>query len=75
MYQQTLSIKSQLDELRKALKSNNNLELTQRALEAGEVSVIDFFNEVTFLYEITDKVFDLELQYARRYAELHRFEL
>jgi len=75
LYQQTLSIKSQLDELRKALKSNNNLELTQRALEAGEVSVIDFFNEVTFLYEITDKVFDLELQYARRYAELHRFEL
>ena len=75
LYQQTLSIKSQLDELQKALKSNNNLELTQRALEAGEVSVIDFFNEVTFLYEITDKVFELELQYAKRYAELHRFEL
>ena len=75
LYQQTLSIKSQLDELQKALTSNNNLELIQRALEAGEVSVIDFFNEVTFLYEIIDKVFELELQYAKRYAELHRFEL
>jgi len=75
LYQQTLSIKSQLDELQKALKSNNNLELTQRALEAGEVSVIDFFNEVTFLYEITDKVYDLELKYAKCYAELYRFEL
>jgi outer membrane protein TolC len=75
LYQQTVSTKSQLDELQKALKSNNNLNLTQRALEAGQVSVIDFCNEVAFLYEINDKVFDLELQYAKRYAELHRFEL
>jgi outer membrane protein TolC len=75
LYQQALSTKMQLDELQKALASNNNLELTQRALEAGEVSVIDFFNEVTFLYEITDKVYNLELQYAKCYAELHRFEL
>ncbi len=75
LYQQALSTKMQLDELQKALASYNNLELTQRALEAGEVSVIDFFNEVTFLYEITDKVYDLELKYAKCYAELYRFEL
>jgi outer membrane protein TolC len=75
LYQQTLSIKSQLDELQKALTSNNNLELTQRALEAGEVSVIDFFNEITFLYGITDRVMELELEYAKSYTELHRFEL
>ncbi len=75
LYQQTLSTKSQLDELRLALVGFSNLALLQRALEAGQVSVIDFFNEVTFLYGITDKVLELELEYAQRYAELHRFEL
>ncbi|MDX9847685.1 MAG: TolC family protein [Tenuifilaceae bacterium] len=75
LYQQTVSTRSQLDELQKALTSNNNLELTRRALEAGEISVIDFFNEVTFLYGLTDRVMELELEYAKLYSELHRFEL
>lgn len=75
LYQQTVSTKAQLDELQKALTSNNNLELTRRALETGEISVIDFFNEVTFLYGLTDRVMELELEYAKLYSELHRFEL
>lgn len=75
LYLETTSTKSQLDELRQALVGFSNLALLQRALEAGQVSVIDFFNEVTFLYGITDRVMELELEYAKLYAELHRFEL
>lgn len=75
LYLETISTKSQLDELRQALVGFSNLALLQRALEVGQVSVIDFFNEVTFLYGITDRVMELELEYAKLYAELHRFEL
>ena len=74
-YLETLSLKSQLGELQEALKGFNNLQLLQKALEAGQVSTIEFFNEVTFLYDITDKVLALELDYAKSHAMLHKFEL
>lgn len=74
-YLETLSLKLQLGELQEALKGFNNLHLLQKALEAGQVSTIEFFNEVTFLYDITDKVLALELDYAKSHAMLHKFEL
>lgn len=75
IYLNAQSVKSQLDELKIALKSYNNVNLIQRALEAGEVSVIDLYNELTFLYDITDKINELELEYAKCYADLYRFDL
>jgi hypothetical protein len=75
IYLKAISVKSQLDELKKALNSFNNINLMQRALEAGEISVIDLYNELAFLYDLTDKINELELEYAKYYAELHRFDL
>lgn len=74
-YLETLSLKSQLTDLQEAIKGFNNLHLLQKALEVGQVSTIEFFNEVTFLYAITDKVLALELDYAKSFAMLHKFEL
>ena len=74
-YLETLSLKSQLNELQEAIKGFNNLHLLQKALEAGQVSTIEFFNEVTFLYDITDKVLALEIEYAKSFARLHKFAL
>ena len=75
LYQKAQTTKELHDELQNALSAYNNLSLLRKALEAGQVSVIDFFNEVTFLYSITDRVLELELEYAKLFAELHRFEL
>jgi len=75
LYQRAVNTKSRLDELKKALSDYSNVSLLQRAFEAGQVSVIDLFNEITFLYGITDRVMELELDYAKCKAELHRFEL
>jgi outer membrane protein TolC len=75
LYLNANSTKARLDELKQAHADFNNLTLLRRALEAGQVSIINFFNEITFLYDITDRIMELELEYAKYYAELHRFEL
>lgn len=75
LYLNANSTKARLDELKQAHADFNNLTLLRRALEAGQVSIINFFNEITFLYDITDRIMALELKYAKYYAELHRFEL
>lgn len=75
LYLKAISVKTQLDELKEALNSFNNIDLMQRALDAGEISVVDLYNELTFLYDLTDRINELELEYAKYFAELHRFEL
>lgn len=75
LYLKASSTKARLDELSRALSEYNNINLLERALEAGQISVIELFNEITFLYDLTDKVLELELDYAKLYAELYRFEL
>lgn len=75
VYLKAISVKAQLDELKGALNSFNNIDLMQRALEAGEISVIDLYNELAFLYDLTDKINELELEYAKYFAELRRFDL
>jgi outer membrane protein, heavy metal efflux system len=75
LYLKASSTKARLEELSRALSEYNNINLLERALEAGQISVIELFNEITFLYDLTDKVMELELEYAKLYAELYRFEL
>ncbi|MFP4557533.1 MAG: TolC family protein [Bacteroidales bacterium] len=61
--------------LMESLNDYSNIPLLRKALEAGQVSVVEFFNEVAYLYSINDKVLELELAYAKKRAMLHRFEL
>lgn len=75
LYQRGVNILLRRDELRRAYDENNNIDLLRLALKAGEISTVDLFNEVTFLYGIDDKIMELELEYAQCYAKLYRFEL
>lgn len=75
IYLKAISVKNQLDELKEALNSFNNIDLMQRALEVGEISVIVLYNELAFLYDLNDKINELELEYAKYSAELYRFDL
>ncbi|MFO8020989.1 MAG: TolC family protein [Perlabentimonas sp.] len=75
MYQNAKNSYNNLTFLKESLSAYSNIPLLQKAMEAGQISVIEFFNEVTYLYSINDKVLELELAYAKNLAELYRFEL
>jgi outer membrane protein TolC len=75
LYIAALNFSVRLNGLKQALNDYSNIILLQKALEMGHISIIEFYNEVTFLYGVTDKVLELELEYAKCYAELHRWGL
>jgi len=56
-------------------KSNSNYTLLKKSLEAGNISSINFFNEVEYLYELEDKYYDFEKDYILSIASLERFKL
>lgn len=65
----------QLQASKQALANYKNLGLLQKAVDLGEISIGDFYTEVSFLYSFTDRSLELELEYARAVANLMRFEL
>lgn len=59
-----------LKSLRSSLSSINTLALMQKALEAGEISLIDYINERSTYYELQDKFIETEHEYQTAIAEL-----
>jgi len=58
-----------------AIDGYQNFDLLKKAVEMGEISIVDFYTEVSFLYEFTDHSLELELELAKAIAELLSFEL
>lgn len=74
-YSYAESILAQINQIKAETEASNNLPLLQKALELGSISSIDYYNEVTFLYEVTDKLMELERDYQISIAALTRYEL
>lgn len=58
-----------------AIDGYQNIDLLKKAVEMGEISIVDFYTEVSFLYEFTDHSLELELELAKAIADLLSFEL
>lgn len=57
------------------LKSNSNISLLRKSLELGNISAINYFNEVEYLYDIQDKSLETEKELMISIAKLERFKL
>lgn len=64
-----------LSAFEEGLNQMNNDYLLARSLELGQISAIEYFMELNYFYEITDQLFDLELEYQLSLAELYDFTL
>jgi len=74
-YQQALSLKESLESYETILSSVNNEALLRESLESGEISIIDFFNEMFYMYEIYDDYLNVEKEYYQSLAELYKYRL
>lgn len=75
LYFQAQSLQTSRDEYAKALNSQRNEELLNKALEAGQISMIDYFVEMTILYDSIQNYLEVEKEYQNRTAELLQFTL
>ena len=50
-------------------------ELLNKALETGQISMIDYFVEITLLYDSMQNYLDVEKEYQNAVAQLLQYQL
>lgn len=75
MYEKVQSLKASLENYQNVLGSVHSEELLNKSLELGEISVIDFFTEMFYYYEVYDDYLDVEKDYHLALAELYKYRL
>lgn len=70
-----LSLKENLKSYETVLNSINNEYLLKESLKHGEISVIEFFTEMYYFYEIYDDFLSVEKDYYQSVAELYKYKL
>ncbi|MDR3261202.1 MAG: TolC family protein [Tannerella sp.] len=60
---------------RKALATLNNTELLKKALDAGEISLLDYTVEIGLYYDTVNRTLDAERDFQKAFAELAAVEL
>ena len=75
LYLQYENLKVSIAAYEELLGSVNNEALLSRALELGEISTIDYFIELAYLYNAYDQYLLLENEYHETIAKLYKYEL
>lgn len=75
IYRRTSGLKDAADNYRTALSECNNCLLLKKALDEGEISVIDYLVGISLYYDAKDKALSAEREYQKSYAELSAMEL
>ncbi len=75
LYNQALSLRASMDEYDRIFHTQNNLALLNKAIQAGQISMIEYFVDVTTYYQSMQNYFKLQNQYQKVMAQLYRFRL
>lgn len=72
---QLLILKTNLYEMRNTLNSVNSVDLLGKAMNAGEISVIIYLNEIQYYYQVQSELFQLEQEYYHLLLDINRIRL
>ena len=75
LYQQAEALQISRADYAKVLKQQRNIELLNKALNAGQLSVIDYFTELTTIYDSHQSYLDVEKEYHSILAQLYQYKL
>lgn len=75
LYDQSLALRASMDEYRQILQSQNSLALLNKAIQAGQISMIEYFVDVTTYYQSVQNFMQLQNQYQKVMAQLYKFRL
>jgi len=74
-YEKAINLQKTLASYREALQMVNSSDLLKKALDAGELSLIEYMLELTLYYETTDRFLSIENELNQLIAGLQFFEL
>ena len=74
-YSKAMGLKTTADKYRKSLANLNNTILLKKALDAGEISLLDYMVEMGLYYDNVNQTLAAERDYQLAFAELAAVEL
>lgn len=75
LYNRSIALKASIDEYNDVLKNQNSLVLLNKAIQAGQISMIEYFVDVTTLYQSLQNYMQLQNEYQKVMAQLYKFRL
>lgn len=75
LYEQAQTLQRSGEELQQLLNHQNNLEILKKALDAGQIDIIEYFTEVNILFESRGQLLQIERDYRLATAQLFRYSL
>ncbi|MDE6452161.1 MAG: TolC family protein, partial [Odoribacter sp.] len=75
LYLQAKSLQTSKEEYAQTLNSQRSEELLNKALENGQISMVDYFVEMTILYDSIQNFLDIEKEYHNLVAQLLQYQL
>ena len=75
LYNQSVALKTSMDEYNMVLKSQNSLALLNKAIQTGQISMIEYFVDVTTFYQSMQNYMQLQNEYQKVMAQLYKYKL
>ena len=75
LYQQAEALQISRADYAKVLEQQRNIELLNKALNAGQLSVIDYFTELSTIYDSHQSYLDVVKEYHSILAQLYQYKL
>ncbi len=75
LYSRTQGLKATAETYRESLENANNSVLLKKALDAGQISMLDYIVEIGLYYNTVNQALQAELDYQKAFAELSSVEL
>lgn len=73
LHTRAVSLQKSVNEYETNLQTFNNSELLYKALEKGEIDLINYIMELSFYYEIYTNLLDMERELQKVIAELNKY--
>ena len=73
LHTKAIGLQKNVNNYRLNLVSFDNSELLKKALDKGEISLINYITELSLYYESVNKLLELEKEMNKTLAELHQF--
>ena len=75
LYREAKALHTSMEEYQKTFQSQQDLKLLKQALTGGQISMIEYFVEVSVIYQSRGNYLQLENQYQKAMARIHKSKL
>ena len=75
LYNRATTLKTSIDEYSKVLEGQSNLALLNKAIQSGQISMIEYFADVTTIYQSMQNFMLIENEYQKVLARVYKHKL